>query len=619
MIHPETGFFLGDPYAPPFPAGYTGDPAARAAAMERFILSASGWRSVFAADGDDESRTEDITLTAKEIAAAIAQTFADFILRRFSASGGPCLAVGIDSRFTGPRIAEIMIRVFLLRGLQLRYLFITPAPEIMAWTGMDADIHGFAYISASHNPIGHNGVKFGLGGGVLEADEVLPLADNFKALAADNGRMRELIQELSASAAQSDFTKQLESVFRETSRWKKEAQAAYESFILHVITGSGKDELEQQKTVLGILRKEIRSRGCGLVIDFNGSARTLGIDTAFLEGFGIRLKTINARPREITHTIEPEGEALELCRARLEEAHAKDSRFIFGYVPDHDGDRGNIVLWDDSAGGARIPSAQEVFALACYAELAFLAWQNGGSVPAKTAIAVNDPTSLRIERIAESFGARVFRAEVGEANVVSLAKKLRAEGWTVRILGEGSNGGNITWPSRVRDPLSTVFALLKLLYLPLFPSSPQATLSEITGALPRFLTLSTSAKEARLAITTKDHSILKARYENIFLREWEARKKALADFGITSWEELNHEGIICRSGMGASCRTKKQRGGLTLLLKNSEGKAVAFLWMRGSGTEDTFRISVDVEGAGKTLFDYLLLWQTALVREADTS
>ena len=71
---------------------------------------------------------------------------------------------------------------------------------------------------------------------------------------------------------------------------------------------------------------------------------------------------------------------------------------------------------------------------------------------ARPAVVVNGPTSMRIERIAEAYGAGVFRAEVGEANVVNLAAARRSGGYEVRILGEGSNGGNITHPATVRDP-----------------------------------------------------------------------------------------------------------------------------------------------------------------------
>jgi len=106
--------------------------------------------------------------------------------------------------------------------------------------------------------------------------------------------------------------------------------------------------------------------------------------------------------------------------------------------------------------------AQQVFALVCLSELAYLRRRDEAR---QVAVVVNDATSMRIEAIAGAFGARVFRAETGEANVVSCAEKLRAQGWIVRILGEGSNGGNITHPSKVRDPLSTLGSMIRLLRL----------------------------------------------------------------------------------------------------------------------------------------------------------
>ena len=70
---------------------------------------------------------------------------------------------------------------------------------------------------------------------------------------------------------------------------------------------------------------------------------------------------------------------------------------------------------------------------------------------------------MRIEKICSAFGAEVFRSEVGEANVVNLSEKLMKDGWIIRLLGEGSNGGNITYPATVRDPMNTVGSILKLL------------------------------------------------------------------------------------------------------------------------------------------------------------
>jgi phosphomannomutase len=628
IYHHETGFLIGDPKEAPFPQDYIPDPAGRKKALEPLILSASGWRKVFAED--DESRNIDLSLPDRELAAAMGEAFSDFLLRR-TGKPSPRIAVGIDCRYTGPAMADILLRTFLSRGVEPRYLFITPAPEIIAYVKKSPELSGFAYISASHNPIGHNGLKFGLRGGVLGGTDSEILIRNFRELTEDEGRMENLISALKSVGAE-----KIEGVFLAAAEWKKEAEKAYEIFTRRVVTD--REDPREQDAIIDRLRRGIEDRGCGILAEFNGSARTLGIDSNFLGSLGVEVKRVNGKPREITHPIVPEGASLDLCRRELEAARREDPRFIFGYVPDNDGDRGNIVYFDEAlsktGGSARILEAQEVFALACISELAFLAAE--GRITDRTAVVVNDPTSLRVDRIARAFGAEVRRGEVGEANVVALANKLRDEGYGVRILGEGSNGGNITYPAQVRDPLNTIFALLKLLYLQsekgepgTFETwciklgrpdlyTPRPTLGSIMATLPRFTTLSAYEPAALLKIRTEDHGMLKARYEAVFLREWSRRREELSRrFDIVSWEVLNHEGIQERRGMGGNFRSGNQRGGLTVLLKDSGGTGRAFLWMRGSGTEPVFRILVDMEGSDPANFRYLLDWHRGMILEAD--
>ena len=193
-------------------------------------------------------------------------------------------------------------------------------------------------------------------------------------------------------------------------------------------------------------------------MDFNGSARTLSIDREFFSSLGLGFHGINDKPREIVHRIVPEGESLEPCMRFLESLRERDPSVVLGYVPDCDGDRGNLVFWDGKR--ARPLEGQEVFALACVSELAHLVltgelrYDEQGKALNRAAVAANGPTSLRVDRIAAAFGVRVFRAEVGEANVVGLARKLREAGYLVRILGEGAAGGVITHPAAVRSPHS---------------------------------------------------------------------------------------------------------------------------------------------------------------------
>jgi phosphoglucomutase len=305
-----------------------------------------------------------------------------------------------------------------------------------------------------------------------------------------------------------------------------------------------------------------------------------------------------------------------------------------GYVPDCDGDRGNLVIWDN--GAARIVEAQEVFALCCVAELAHLVWTEeqeagtAGVAPRKIAIAVNDPTSLRVDRIAQAFGAQVFRAEVGEANVVGLARKLREQGYIVRILGEGSAGGNITHPSAVRDPLDTLLSLVKLLCVRgdrgFFSIWLQRgggeyrdnfSLSDVIASLPPFVTTGVYEDEALLKVKTADHGALKNRYQTVFLREWENRKDPLRKkYGIESWEAAAYNGMEERRGITRF--GDAGRGGLKVQFLNRAGIPIAAIWMRGSATEPVFRIMADAEGKGNDLERDLIFWQRRMVAEADS-
>ncbi len=675
IIHEKTGFPILDPTIPPFPASYRPDPTARRDALSSLILSVSGFRKVFAADGKEESTTSHLTQGDRELVFGMGIAFARFLQIK-TGSPNPLVALGMDTRFTGPAMAEILLYGLITCGCRIRYLFILPIPELLAYVRATPSIDGFAYVSASHNPIGHNGVKLGLREGVLGGEDAASLIQQYRLLVENDREMESLLQNAAAV-----HPNRVEEVCSSIKKWKKDSEDAYRAFVHRMVTGT--EDPNQQEQILQFLRKNIQQKGCGIVVDYNGSARTLGIDREILSELGISLVERNETPRVFAHTILPEGEALETCRQVLEEGHRIDDRFLFGYVPDCDGDRGNLVYYDSrpragEATEARILEAQEVFALACVSELSYHHWLArlitqlhldpqthptpqapvGPHMPrfdssSRLAVVVNDPTSLRIEEIASRLHARVFRSEVGEANVVGLAKKLIREGWKVPFYGEGSNGGNITYPSEVRDPLATVFSILKLLYLSILPPSSSGSspsngsmsrdfppsspfqiwceasgcseqysshpdLSTVLGTLPVFTTLPVSAKEAVFPIQCTDQTILKATYEQVFWREWQSRKKDLqARWGIERWEEFNYEGLEERIGAGPSFRSGSEKGGFKILLKDSRGKGIAFLWMRKSGTEPVFRILVDMEGSDKDFFQYLLSWHHSMIQQAD--
>ena len=592
------------------------------AVLDNMILSASGWRAIFAACKDGESSSEEVSKAHSVISGAASFVFAQYLGTK------PLVLLGCDTRPTGKAIISAMIPVLLDYGCEVRYAGIVAAPEIMAWARTMKNSGnpnaGFIYIPASHNPIGHNGIKFGLtDGGVLKADKAGALIENFKTFLKNADNIKKIENLISV--------KSCDEVYSKMQTAKDECIKAYYDFCGEVSWGDG------GSTALA-MSEGLNKKPLGIVCDFNGSARAVSIDKDFFTALGFEFMCINSEPGKIAHQIVPEGKSLIPCAKLLENAHKEDSAFALGYVPDCDGDRGNLVIWDGSK--ARVLGAQEVFALAVAAELSHLVWagelkyDDKGIALTKAAIAVNDPTSMRIDIIAKAFSVSVFRAEVGEANVVSLAEKLREEGYLVRILGEGSAGGNITHPSKVRDPVNTVLALAKMLCLRSTQAKPglfeiwckqsgqtakyrgDFTLADIISSLPEYTTTPVYHKKAVMRIKTPDHALLKSRYQKIFLNAWHKKSGELkTKFGICGWEAAAYNGTAEKRGIENFGDAGK--GGLKLLFTNDKGKEIAYIWMRGSATEPVFRIMADTEGSGKKAENYLLNWQRQMIIKAD--
>lgn len=581
------------------------------------ILSASGWRKVFAISGNEQDKTTQISDEDKAVSVIAADVFFDYLSKLIN-QPNPVIAIGIDTRPTGPAIADAMLHALVKKGAVVQYSGITSAPEIMAYA---RKLDGFIYISASHNPVGHNGIKFGINdGGVLNGTENAKLVSDLLSRCEDDAKVQEYV-----NSAYSCSTSELKSVYKSQESSKFNSLKAYRDFICETITDS--QNKEHQKDFFEMLHGFISTNPLGVVCDFNGSSRAKCIDKEFFTSNGIDFYSINEE--EIVHEIIPEAENLVHVAQAMEDLHKSgNTNVVLGYMPDCDGDRGNIVYWDEKQNKAVILKAQEVFSLSVLAELTYSIWKNGSNPDFKPAVAVNCPTSMRIEEICEKLGAKVFRAEVGEANVVNLAREKRNEGYTVRILGEGSNGGTITYPASVRDPLNTVFAIIKLLLLKeggLFEIwcnkagikySNDFTLTDILNTLPKYTTTGVSEPRAVLHVNNTNHSEFKAAFQKNFEKDWELKKDSLNKaFDICSYEAVITNGT--KETRNVQDFSLSGKGGLKILLKNSSSKPVAFIWMRGSGTEPVFRVMCDVKGNNPKMEEALLKWETQLIEKSD--
>lgn len=581
------------------------------------ILSASGWRKVFAVSGNEQDKNPEIKESDKKIAVTAADVFFDYI-KEVTGQEVPVIALGIDARPTGPAIADAMIHALAKKGAIIQYSGVTSAPEIMAYS---KKLDGFIYISASHNPIGHNGIKFGTNeGGVLNGTENAKLVKEFTSRLADDTALEQAYK-----SAYSCTTSELKKVYDVKDSSKHNAISAYKNFINETITGT--ENKEYQTDFFEMLNGFISANPIGVVCDFNGSSRYLSIDRDYFAEHKIKFYSINEF--EIVHEIIPEAENLVHVAAEMERLHAEGHKeVVLGYMPDCDGDRGNIVYWDEKQNKAVILKAQEVFSLSVLAELTYSIWQHGDEKDFKPAVCVNCPTSMRIEEIVHKLGAEVFRAEVGEANVVNCAREKRSEGYTVRILGEGSNGGTITYPSSVRDPLNTIFAIIKLLLMRengLFEMwckkagisyKADYTLTDILETLPKYTTTGVSEPRAVLHVNNTNHAELKASFQKVFEADWNAKKSELSKkYGICDWEAVITNGT--KETRNVTDFSLSGKGGLKILFKDKDDNSIAFIWMRGSGTEPVFRVMCDVKGDNPQMEKELLEWETEMISKAD--
>lgn len=581
--------------------------------LQQMILSASGWRAIFSSEGIEDSTQTTIPQGAHELIPVISQAFILFLKK-----DSPSILLARDSRPTGTAIATSMKHAFQDCGARVLDAGVVCFPEVLS-AAEELDVTGIAYITASHNPLGYNGFKFALKDAVLAPEEEKELRDILKTcmLHLKNPCMINVPDRKSLHADDS-----LRTII----------SGAYKQRMLETVAMS--TDQATQKQFVTTLKQNLKEYPLGIVIDMNGSARSNSIDASLLKELGADVHILNGHIGQVVHGIIPEGRNLEYLRQALEELYRQDSRWLLGYMPDNDGDRGNFVFIGRD-GNAHILSAQEGFALAVLSELAA-----DYHTPGKKAVAVNCATSLRIKKLCSLFDVHVATAEVGEARVTACADSLRDQGYHVRIFGEGSNGGTIVAPSRVRDPLNTVLSFLRLLryrnslapqygegsspadivgYLCGMTIPPYAGLQDFLVVLPPFYTTESSAPEALLPADIDDLNRFKSAYENEFMLDWDIKRPSwLQETPLCRWQEEQSSGSSVQHGMGETFRNAPYTGGLKIILTDAHGEELAFMWMRPSGTEPVFRISVDCseKAGGATTYKKLLAWHQELIERA---
>ena len=338
--------------------------------------------------------------------------------------------IGRDGRPTGEWIEQIVAGCLTACGRNVNLLGIVPTPTVQLMVEQ-TEAAGGIIITASHNPMEWNGLKFLSAEGIfLDKEENEKMWD-----IVDNDKMHYS----TVSTELPDFMV------------VEEVLESHIHDIMHLpmFSESGMaDKIKEQKY--------------HVVVDAVNASGSEAIPH-LLEHFGCKVTGLYTEPTGVfPHTPEPIPANLgDLAKA------VKENKADFGIAVDPDADR--LVLIDDN--GEPIGEEKTV----CIAIDTVLNAKEYLGKSDDLSVAVNYSTTRLVEDIAAMHGAKVFRSPVGEINVVKKMKENNAV-----IGGEGSGG--VIFPSCHYGRDSLVGAALVLYLLTL----KNKKLSEIASEYPKY-------------------------------------------------------------------------------------------------------------------------------------
>jgi phosphomannomutase len=355
-----------------------------------------------------------ISLTP-EVIVRYANAFAEFCDKR-------PIVVGRDGRITGKMLTNILVSVLLAKGCDVRAIGICPTPTVALETE-HSDAQGGIIVTASHNPIAWNGLKFLNADGIfLDADENIALRKFFPG----NDKYAE---------------------------WNNIGihSSIPEAIDRHIDAALSLDSIDIET---------IKKRKFKVVLDCVNAAGGV-IVPALLQNLGCEVIPLYCDVSGIfAHTPEPLPENLTM----LAETVRKENADI-GIAVDPDVDR--LVLIDEKGN----PIGEE-YSIATVVKYVLSHTQQ---TELHRPVVINLSTTRAVEDIASAFGTPVVRTPVGEINVAKRMRELNA-----LVGGEGSGGIIHPGAHFGRDAIIGIVIILQ--YLAEF----EKPLSNLRASLPNY-------------------------------------------------------------------------------------------------------------------------------------
>lgn len=470
-------------------------------------LNVSGYRGIWG-----ETLTEEII---KNYVLAFA-----FFIKEESKKGQTTILIGRDGRESGLEIKKIIIEELKKIGVRVIDGNIMPTPTVL-FSVRKHKYDGAIIITASHNPIEYNGLKFVNNKALFTIKEEVEKIKKYY-----TGEPNKLF--LSAQKFSSEnFLCSSWVCFWQTTLLLR--------LLKTVLLGSPNFIKEHADQILANINvKAIRAKKFKVVVDMiNASASVM--DPYLFEKLGVNIIPLNDIPNgKFTHKPEPIIENLgDIAKKVLE------SRADLGFAHDPDADR--LVIINEKG-----EVISEEYSIATAVENIL------SKNPGKN-IVINLSTSQMCVDIAEKYGSKCFRTKIGEGYVVEEILEHQA------IIGGEGNGG-VIYPkiNTARDSFTALSLILEIL------AERKQTISECINTLPKYF-----MKKDKWSIVGKDLNEMFLKLKSNFKEAKTDEQDGIRlDFPNNSWIHLrssNTEPIIRMFG---EAKTEKQINNLFEKIKN---------------------------------------------------
>ncbi len=404
------------------------------------------------------------------------------------------ILIGRDGRGSGPQIKKVILQELENLGVNAIDGDIMPTPTVL-FSVRKHKYDGAIIITASHNPIEYNGLKF----------------INKKALFLENTEIKKVneyyTKEISGKEKNVTSVSTHNFLLKICYAWLASLRNASRSNTLSF----SKEHID--KILANVNVTAIRDRKFKVAVDMINASACVMYPYIF-EQLGVELIPLNNIPNGLfAHKPEPLKENL----SDLSEL-VKNSKADLGFAHDPDADR--LVVVNENG-----EVISEEYSLA-------LGIENVLSKNPNQKIVINLSTSQMNVDIAKKYNSECFRSKIGEGNVVQKMISLNA------IIG-GEGGGGVIYPkiNTARDSFTGLALILELL------AERKQTVSECISTLPKYF-----IKKDKWTIEGKNlneiYLKLKSHFKNAEIDEQDGLR---LDFKDSSWIHLrpsNTEPII---------------------------------------------------------------------------